>query len=329
MKDPAGPRNDEGFGRFYNTFESLFSKLSAPLAFAGLPLNPDSDTTAPALPGEQRPKTSNTVSSIRSKSTNTRPSSRATVEPEYSRLFSPATLAAVREEPGNANLGAAESFYVVPTTGGTMPYASILARRQNQHRSSRRHHDRTLSRDSIGLSEDLDEFVDARETPGPPSPQASRKSGGEAQGLGVKSMEELQLENETLHGILDEMSRRLWQFECGAQMGSVALQQSIRASMNRTGGGHGSPAASDAGTAAAAGGPKALEGRVAGLEDELGRMKRDLERSGRENEKLKGVVGRYRERWEKLKEGARTRRVTGGIKDGGGGGEQLTEAGDA
>jgi len=33
---------------------------------------------------------------------------------------------------------------------------------------------------------------------------------------------------------------------------------------------------------------------------------------GKENEKLKGVVGRYRERWEKLKEGARVRREGGG-----------------
>ena len=44
----------------------------------------------------------------------------------------------------------------------------------------------------------------------------------------------------------------------------------------------------------------------------------------RENEKLKGVVGRYRERWEKLKEGARTRRGTGpGNEAGSGGGEAV------
>ncbi len=41
------------------------------------------------------------------------------------------------------------------------------------------------------------------------------------------------------------------------------------------------------------------------------RHKKEIERMGRENEKLKGVVGRYRERWEKLKEGARTRRQPG------------------
>ncbi|KAL9032564.1 MAG: hypothetical protein Q9214_007912, partial [Letrouitia sp. 1 TL-2023] len=39
--------SDETFQKFYSTFESLFSKLSAPLAFAGLPLTPDTATEAP------------------------------------------------------------------------------------------------------------------------------------------------------------------------------------------------------------------------------------------------------------------------------------------
>ena len=120
-----------------------------------------------------------------------------------------------------------------------MPYASILTR--HQHHSGG-HHSRSLSRDSTALSEDIDEFVDARESPGSESPVMSRtKKGGPNQ----KSMEELQLENESLRGVLDEMSRRLWQFEMGAQMGSVALHQSIRASLNRgPSDSSGSPAAS-------------------------------------------------------------------------------------
>ena len=182
-----------------------------------------------------------------------------------------------------------------------MPYASILARRQ-QHQS---HHNRTFSRDSTGLSEDMDEFVDARENPGDGSPVMSRKGGGKASG--GKNLEELQLENESLRAVLDEMSRRLWQFEMGAQMGSVALHQSIRASLNRNN--SGSPPASVAGAGGA-------EGRLAGLEDEMLKTKKEVERMGRENEKLKGVVGRYRERWEKLKEGARTRQQKGGVGEG-------------
>lgn len=48
--------------------------------------------------------------------------------------------------------------------------------------------------------------------------------------------------------------------------------------------------------------------RVVALEEQLQAQQRELEKMSRENEKLKGVVGRYRERWEKLKEGARGRR---------------------
>ena len=324
--DVAATKNDDAFNRFYNTFENLFSKLSAPLAFAGLPLNPDSENqpvVSPPTPAKPPSSRSTKPSSVRS-------SNRATVDPEFSHLFSPAALAAVREEPGNAAFGAAESFYVVPTTGGTMQYAHILARHGHSRTSQNHHyHNRTLSRDSTGLSEDIDEFVDARETPGPPSPSMSRKGvpGGQAVGPGGKSMEELQLENESLRTILDEMSRRLWQFEMGAQMGSVALQQSIRASLNRTvpsNTGPGSPAASEAGGGTAtggAGGDNAASDRVAGLEEEVGKTKKELDRMGKENEKLKGAVGRYRERWEKLKEGARTRRGTngsGGADRGGG-----------
>jgi len=44
------------------------------------------------------------------------------------------------------------------------------------------------------------------------------------------------------------------------------------------------------------------------LEAALAHAQKDVERYGRENEKLKTVVLRYRERWEKLKEGARVRR---------------------
>ena len=48
--------------------------------------------------------------------------------------------------------------------------------------------------------------------------------------------------------------------------------------------------------------------RVKELEDIVRRGEQELERIGRENDKLKNVLGRYRDRWEKLKEGAKTRR---------------------
>jgi len=164
-----------------------------------------------------------------------------------------------------------------------MPYASILARGG---------HFPSFDRDGTRTSEDLDEFVDARETPGPPSPQMTRS--GKRVASNTKTMEELHLENEGLRALLDNVSRRLFEFEMGAQTSSIALHQSIRASMKQ------SPAASVTGGDA--------EGRLAVMEEKVKEGKKELERMGKENEKLKGVVGRYRERWEKLKEGARVRR---------------------
>ncbi|CAF9943251.1 MAG: hypothetical protein ALECFALPRED_010920 [Alectoria fallacina] len=277
-QEPAPLKTDEPFQRFYSTFESLFSKLSAPLAFAGLPLISDSPQPIEALPITKQPS---------------KPSERATAEPEYSRLFSKAALRAIRDEPGNTNLGAAESFYVVPTTGGTMPYASILARD--------RHNFPALERDGTRNSEELDEFVDARETPGPPSPLIMRggKTGAKVVG-NSKTMEELQLENEGLRSYLDNVTKRLYEFEAGAQASSFALHQSIKASMRQ------SPGASQAGTGIS----------IDKLEEQIREAKKEMERMGKENEKLKGVIARYRDKFEKLKEGARVRRQGGPKEEG-------------
>lgn len=174
-----------------------------------------------------------------------------------------------------------------------MPYASILARD--------RHNFPALEREGTRNSEELDEFVDARETPGPPSPLIMRggKTGAKVAGSN-KTMEELQLENEGLRSYLDNVTRRLYEFEAGAQASSFALHQSIKASMRQ------SPAASQAGTGI----------NVEKLEEQIREAKKEIERMGRENDKLKGVVGRYRERWEKLKEGARVRREGGPREEG-------------
>ena len=173
-----------------------------------------------------------------------------------------------------------------------MPYASILARD--------RYNFPALERDNTRNSEELDEFVDARETPGPPSPLMTRsgKTGAKASS-GNKTMEELQLENEGLRKSLDTLSKRLWEFEAGAQASSFALQQSIRAMRQ-------SPGESLAGTGV----------NTEELEEQIREARMEMERMDKENEKLKGVVGRYRERWEKLKEGARVRREGGPKEEG-------------
>ena len=166
-----------------------------------------------------------------------------------------------------------------------MPYASILARRGPGDGHT------TLSREITGSNEDADEFVDARETLGPPSPVTARGKKG-AVTVGGKTMEELNLENEGLRSLVDELSRRLWQFEISSQMSTAGLHQSIRAGMKQASTSHEATVGADS---------KATDARLQGLEKEMAAMER-------ENEKLKGVVGRYRERWEKLKEGAKMRR---------------------
>lgn len=278
---PSQPaRNDEPFQRFYATFEGLLSKLSAPLAFAGLPLG--FEEAAPMLEPPPAHKT------------NPRPEERATADPDVTKMFSKAALRAIREENGTTNgaFGGAESFYVVPTTGGTISYAGILSRAEQEARAA------------VGAETDdqyEDEFVDARETPQPASPELRRKGKPKP---GTKTTEELQLENEALRALADHLSVRLQRFEMGAQTSSMALQRSIRAL-------HHSPSASDAGV----GGAERSDEKVKALAEEMAAVKKELEKSGRENEKLRGVVARYRERWEKLKEGARVRR--GGKDDGG------------
>lgn len=302
----TAPRTDEPFQRFYATFESLFSKLSAPLAFAGLPLNFDDPPPAPTNPNPH-PPTRNDSEEHRQLAT----------DPDFSKIFSKAALRALRDEHGGPTAGGpfngAESFYVVPTTGGTISYADILARAQQEgtrHTNSNTNPDANTTNNDDQLE---DEFVDARETPQPASPVVNRRPKP-----GTKTMEELQLENDALRTLADHVSRRLLEFEMGAQTSSLALQRSIRAMQGPT------PSAStypndisaSGGSTGASSKTKEHGARAVALDEQVAELKRETERMGRENEKLRGVVGRYRERWEKLKEGARVRRE--GTGDGSG-----------
>ena len=265
-------RSDETFQRFYATFEGLLSKLSAPLAFAGLPLNLEEAPKPDPVSPKQNPE------------------ERATVDPDVTAIFSRAALRAVREEhgPGGGGFGGAESFYVVPTTGGTISYAGILSRAEREAKLAVRDEDQAE-----------DEFVDARETPQARSPRLMRRP----HKPGTKTMEELELENEALRTLADDLSIRLHRFEIGAQSSSMALQRSIRAMQ--------SPIASVSAV------PSGESERTNALEEQVALGRKEIEKMGRENEKLRIVVGRYRERWEKLKEGARVRRDGGGREEGG------------
>ncbi|KAI9842315.1 MAG: hypothetical protein M1837_007307 [Sclerophora amabilis] len=308
--ESATSRGDEPFQRFYSTFEGLLSKLSAPLAFAGLPLTTDQDV--PSVGSEMV---------MTSQREGQEP---ANAEPDLTKLFSKASLRAIRDVNGqNTSFGAGgESFYVVPSTGGTISYAGILSRAEQERRAA----DLGLQ-GNIGDSdvEEDPEFVDAKETLQSPSSGLRRKSTPRTQrasiqtkgfsaGSNKKTMEELQLENQALKQLSDTLSRRLHMWEVNAQSSSIALQQSLRAMSQQ------SPSGSDAGRPI---GDDVAE-KIRELEHQLKMAGRETEKMTRENEKLKVVVGRYREKWEKLKEGARMRRENG-IGDGKGPGDPSRE----
>ncbi|KAI4277095.1 MAG: hypothetical protein L6R38_005506 [Xanthoria sp. 2 TBL-2021] len=317
--EPAPPKSDEPFQRFYSTFESLFSKLSAPLAFAGLPLNPDTDPSTPTPPSSTVDSSKPLASQKDRLATNPpKPSSssrraleasqRVSADPDYKNLFSRAALRAVADEHGPGSVGANESFYVVPTSGHTLAYADILAR---QHRERRRDHDAQTRRsgdnsDDGEFDGDEELFVDARETPGPPSPEMNRRrgKGKAAANIGTKTMEELQLENEAMKALLDQTSRRLLEFEMSAQTSSVALARSIRQlnMHNNEGNGAGNSGGGNGN------GSKEAEEKMRAMEEQMLARVKEMAKVERENEKLKGVVGRYRERFETIKAGARARR---------------------
>ncbi|KAL8782906.1 MAG: hypothetical protein Q9213_005018 [Squamulea squamosa] len=312
--DPTPTKSDEPFQRFYSTFESLFSKLSAPLAFAGLPLNLDADPPTPipssSAPTSPKPSSSQidrplTIPSKPSSSSSRRAleaSQRVSAEPDYKNLFSRAALRAVADEHGPGSVGANESFYVVPTSGHTLAYADILARQHHERRRNQGHQTRTSGDNSDDGEFEGDEelFVDARETPGPPSPEVNRRRKGKAVNIGTKTMEELQLENEAMKALLDQTSRRLLEFEMSAQTSSVALARSIR-QLNMQN-------METSATGAGGGGSKEAEEKMRALEEQILARVKEMAKVERENEKLKGVVGRYRERFETIKAGARARR---------------------
>lgn len=294
--------NDEGFSKFYSAFENILYKLSAPLAFAGLPLAAD-DNTKPAE--HEHPLT---------KKTNARRENQGS-EPDLTKFISRAALRASGRDGQAAN----DSFYVVPTAGGTVSYARILsfAEKEKRRLAASMHSENP---DLFSNPDEEEGFVDARETPMSVSPKLSKGSSFKWKQLGEKELankvEELGIENKSLKDCVDKLAKRLQAFEMSAQQSSMALQESMRLVRdmsplrereqrtpvrvpNRQAREDGDERASS---------NEALQRRVLELEENVHSGGKEIERLGKENEKLKSVVARYRERWEKLKEGAKTRR---------------------
>ncbi|RMZ78982.1 hypothetical protein DV737_g3637, partial [Chaetothyriales sp. CBS 132003] len=292
-----GRQPNAPFQIFYKQVESIISKLGAPLAFAGLNL-----TSASKLP---EPDGGPSHPPARAKSPT--PS-----EPDYSQLISRAALRAVND-PRAHNI--TESFFFVPTSGGTMSYAESLGRRDRPHTR--------IPSTLTNISED--DFIDARTGLSPPrAKHAVAKTEPTVDG---RTMEELALRNQTLQQQLDLVTRRLHAFEMSSQSSTAALAQSIRLmpksplaspAASRAHHAHGhqptsrqaaaAAAADDTGTPGKQFANDALAQRITELEELLRRNDAKTRKKDEENAKLRETLLRYREKWENLKQGARARR---------------------
>ena len=265
--------DDEGFAKFYsNLTNGTMSRLSSVLAYAGLPL------TAEDLQLEQ---------------SDSRKPQRRTVsagdEPNLKKIFSKAALDAIEDQhrsrglPGHG-FGPAESFYVVQKGGGTYSYADIARAQQKQ---------------LAGLGEEDDgEFVDAKEAPGPPSPNHSRFSSQQRGSFGSpRTQEELELENTTLKHTLEQLAGRLAAFEAHAQDASMAALTQSMASLRP--------------------GPSGVPGDVA-TSDRLRQLERQVEKDAEDRQKAADYTAKlerhnrkWRAKFDGLTKSARARMLKG------------------
>ncbi|KAL9058897.1 MAG: hypothetical protein Q9162_001453 [Coniocarpon cinnabarinum] len=283
--------SDYAFNKFYSSVEGIFSALSAPLAYAGLPLTQQSSSTdqpsSTKIPSQASQKQTPPRTTPHHPDPKTSPITSTT--PDLTHIFSRAALAAVQDTPqAPPTIPLQDSFTIVPTSGGTISYAKMLSHEERRARASLSHEDTTTSHDA---------FVDAPEHP---SKSSHRHGASTAKSpkLG-KTFEELETENSTLKGVINEYSKKLYMWQTSSQRQTQELQASVRLEKQRNRRGEGS---SEKGRG------KVDEAKLKELEEKVKKLEGECERLGKENEKLKGVVGRYRQRWEELKEGARLRR---------------------
>lgn len=276
--------NDDGFSRFYSAFGSLINKISAPLAFAGLPLiseeQPEEQNLAPPPP--EMP----TQKRIR-----VRHSTSTSTEPDIQKLYSRAALRAATRDGQSAN----DSFYVVPTSGHTASYASILTFADKEKRRMEASAHATMA--NVPESPDEEDFVDARESQ-MSHPPAHKRRAGKSNTDNV--VEELYLENKSLKDMIDLLSKRLHAFESMSQNSGMRLAESMR--LMRPG----SPLAPASKTGAS---EEVLAREISELKQQNQALMRQNEELERSYTKARANLARYREKWDQLKAGAKARRA--------------------
>jgi len=287
--DNGSSPGDEGYSRFYSTFGSIFNRLSAPLAFAGLPLIAEEPVPEP-VPAAEHPA---------QRRNRTRASQASVPDPELSKVYSKAALRALSRD----GHGPTDSFYVVPKTGHTVSYANILSFDQKE---KRRIAASIHGEDDLLGDLDEDDFVDARESQSGLSPAIKKRLGKSRTEKELQNViEELFTENQGLKDMLDKLSKRLHAFEVNAQNSHMALQESIRFMRP------GSPLSSS-GTGKAPVGDDAVRGRNKELEERLAFATEQMEKMEKDRARMEKNLEVYRDKWEKLKAGAKARREAQG-----------------
>ena len=272
---------DEGFSRFYNTFGNLIQRLSAPLAYAGLPLISEESTSEPPPVASPEPQ-----SRRRSK----QPSVHGAVEPDLGKIYSRATLRSLSRD----GHGPMDSFYVVPTSGHTATYARIL---NHESKEKRRLAASVHAGPGDRIDSDDEYYGDAREL------SVRRRAGKFQTDRDVQNVvEELHLENTSLKEMLDKLSKRLHAFELNSQSSHLALAQSIRLQRD------GSPAGMSSSAVAGQGQDVLLRKRNLELEEQMEAVMKQMLRLEQDLERKDQTLERYRDRWERLKAGAKARR---------------------
>ncbi|KAK7956154.1 uncharacterized protein PG986_005376 [Apiospora aurea] len=289
LRSPGSPAaaSEEGFSRFYNAFGSIINRISAPLAFAGLPL----------LSEEINEEPSHVPETPAQRKSRSKPTTSAAAEPDLSKFYSKAALKAIARDGQGPN----DSFYVVPTSGHTVSYANILTFADKEKRRM------GASAHELGrVAEELDDddFVDAKESQIPSSPGLRRKAGKTASERELSNVvEELYLENKSLKDALDQQSKRLHAFELMSQNSGMRLAESMR--LMRPG----SPPGPSAGRSGS--GDDLLKKRNLELEEQLLLYTKQMEELQRDYNKARANLVRYREKWDQLKAGAKARRAGG------------------
>ncbi|KAI1877078.1 uncharacterized protein JN550_001150 [Neoarthrinium moseri] len=305
-RDHLAPPADEGFSKFYSTFGSIINRISAPLAFAGLPLigeDPAEESTpVPETPPPKRNRH--------------RSSSSVSMEPDLSKLYSGSTLRAIARDGQSAT----DSFYVVPTSGHTASYASILSYADKEKRRMEASVLGELGK--VAEDPDEDDFVDARESQAPSSPGLRRKTGKSRSEREMNNVvEELYLENKSLKDMLDKLSKRLHAFESMSQTSGMRLAESMR--LMRPSSPVSTTTGSKPGTMAS--GDDTLKKRNQELEEQLLLLANQMEDLQKDYNKARANLIRYREKWDQLKAGAKARRA-GGTQGSSEGAEEASRA---